>query len=96
MLVKGGCQLLQQYTMYAIMKNGSRYIFKIDDYYLKVLLGFVNGDIDHEVVKIMDILTMNELDFLSKLTNGECDYFLLKCKDSKIIRRIETQIFSIV
>lgn len=76
------------------MENGSRYILKIDDYYLKVLLGFVKGNIDQEVVRILGILTMNELDFLLKVTNGECDYFLLKSKKSKIIRRIENKIFS--
>lgn len=83
-----------QYTLYAIMNNGSRYILKIDDYYLKVLLGFVNGNIDSEVIRLMDTLMTVEFEFLLKVIDGECDYILLKSKESKIIRRIETKIYS--
>lgn len=83
-----------QYTLYAFMNNGSRNILRIDDDYLKVLLAFVDGTtINHEVIKIVDILTVEELEFLSKVTSGECDYFLLTSKYSKIIRRIETKIY---
>lgn len=83
-----------QYTLYAFKNNGSRNVLRIDDDYLKVLLPFVNGTtINHEVIKIVDILTVEELEFLSKVTSGECDYFLLTSKYSKIIRRIEAKIY---
>lgn len=86
--------MIEQYKLYAVMTNGSRYILKIDEYYLKVLLSFTYGELDQEAIQLMNTLMTVELEFLLKLTNGECEYLLLKSKDSKIVRRIETDIYS--
>ncbi|MCP1144864.1 hypothetical protein [Lysinibacillus endophyticus] len=85
--------MLGKYTLYAIMKNGTRYILKFDDYFLKVLEGFVSGRIGNDVIKLIDILTIKEIDFLHKLTSGECEYFLIKSKNSKVIRKIENNLY---
>lgn len=88
-----GEELVEQYTLFAIMKNGSRYILKFDDYYLKVLQGFVSGRVGNDVIRLLDVLTKKEIDFLGKFTSGECEYFLIKSKNSKIIRRIENKLY---
>lgn len=79
-----------QYSLYAIMYDGSRYILNFDEDFFRVLNSLISGKIEKESIEIMQRITLSkELIFLYKLSNNECKSFMIKDKENSTITRIE-------
>lgn len=79
-----------QYSLYAIMHDGSRYILKFDEYFYQILKSLISGNIEKNSIDFIQSTSLTkELYFLYKLSNNECKYLMIKNKENKTIIKIK-------